>query len=274
MPELPEVETIKRELQTLLTGKTIVRCRVMRPDIIGYPETREFKRRIRNQVITRIHRRAKYLLMDLAGGSTLIFHLRLSGALLVKTKGKISRHARIVFLLNDGSNLIFDEPRVLGRAYLINKDEQPHVLKGFHELSYEPISPEFDLAYFAKNLGKRKAIIKSVLLDQKVCAGVGNIYSDEALFRAGIRPFRRASRLKPAEIFKLLLALKDVLHLGIKHLGTSVSDYRRVNEQTGNFQKMLRVYAQEGKPCKVCGTPIVVKKIGNRGTRYCPKCQK
>jgi formamidopyrimidine-DNA glycosylase len=272
MPELPEVETIKRELQPLLTGKTITNCRVLRPDIIGYPSVKLFKRRIKNAVITGVRRRAKYLIIDLDSGSMLIFHLRLSGALLIKEK--LSRHARIAFRLNDGSLLVFDEPRVLGRVYLIGRDDKPRILKGFRELSHEPISPEFDFAYFKQNLKKRKTRIKSVLLDQKVCAGVGNIYSDEALFKAGIRPFRRASSLRTAEVFKLLLALKDVLHLGIKHLGTTVSDYKRVNEQTGNFQKLLCVYSREGEPCKVCGTPIVVKKIGNRGTRYCPKCQK
>ncbi len=272
MPELPEVETIKRELQSLLTGKTITNCRVLRPDIIGYPSADLFKRRIRNKMITSVRRRAKYLIMDLDSGSMLIFHLRLSGALLVKDK--MSAHARIAFRLNDGSKLIFDEPRVLGRVYLVGTNEQPQSLKGFYKLSHEPISPEFDFAYFKKNLGKRKTRIKSLLLDQNVCAGVGNIYSDEALFKAGIRPLRRASSLKTAEVFKLLLALKDVLHLGIKHLGTTVSDYKRVNEQTGNFQKLLCAYGREGEPCKVCGTTIVVKKLGNRGTRYCPKCQK
>jgi formamidopyrimidine-DNA glycosylase len=272
MPELPEVETIKRELQPLLVGKTIVGCRVLRPDIIGYPSVKSFKRRIRNRIINGIHRRAKYLIMELDSGSKLIFHLRLSGALLIKEN--LSAHARIVFRLNDGSLLIFDEPRVLGRVYLIGQDDRPRILKGFHELSHEPISPEFDFAYFKRNLNKRKARIKSVLLDQKVCAGVGNIYSDEALFKAGIRPLRRASSLRTAEVFKLLLALKDVLRLGIKHLGTTVSDYKRVNEQTGNFQKLLCVYSREGEPCKICGTAIVVKKIGSRGTRYCPKCQK
>lgn len=282
MPELPEVETIKRELQSEVLNHKIISCKILRKDIIGYPAPKIFSKSILNQKIVDVSRRAKYLILELANKMKIIFHLRLSGAIIYRENyseplndsGKLKeKFARLVIQLDSGF-IIFYEPRALGKAYLLTENEKPPVLKGFFKLSCEPISPEYDFHYLRNKLKGRKTSIKQLLLDQSICAGVGNIYSDEALFRAGIRPTRRAHTLKADEIIKLLIALKDVLRKGIDEFGTTVSDYKRTNGKSGNFQKFLYVYAQEGKPCQLCGREIVVKKLSSRATRYCPNCQK
>jgi len=289
MPELPEVETIKRELKPEIINRCIIGCKILRKDIIGYPDARTFLKGLMGETIIDVNRKAKYLIINLTNDKRLIFHLRLSGRIFVinndkvlKSKGEIifndgivekKKFIRLILELDD-KLLIFSEPRVLGRAYLIKENERPQTLKGFFNLSYEPISPEYDFQYFKNKLKKKKAQIKSVLLDQCICAGVGNIYSDEALFHSGIRPTRRVNTLKTEEIFKLLMAMKDVLRKGIDECGTTVSDYKRTDGRTGNFQNFLYVYEREGAPCRVCGAKIVLTKVGNRSTRYCPKCQK
>lgn len=274
MPELPEVETIRRELKAQFINQTIIRCKVLRKDIVGYPDHKRFCLMLDNTVVHDVQRKGKYLIINLDGGKRLIFHLRLSGSItLARPKDPPERFTRII-LETKKLQVFFNEPRALGRVYLLRKDERPDCLKGFFDLGYEPISPEFDFRYFKNILKQRKARIKSILLDQHYCAGVGNIYSDEALFHARIRPMRRAYTLNTEEIFRLLLSLKRVLNQGIKNFGTTVSDYQRTNGRKGNFQKFLYVYAREGEPCRICGTKIQLKKISNRSTRYCPKCQK
>ncbi len=283
MPELPEVETIRRELQAKIINRKIIGCKILRKDVIGYPAPEIFCKAILNQSIIDICRRAKYLILELSNKKKMVFHLRLSGALIYQKDSSILRSdnrkklnkkfVRLIVSLDRGS-IIFYEPRALGRAYLIKENETPCALKGLFNLSCEPLSPEYDFNYFRNKLKNRKTSIKQLLLDQSVCAGVGNIYSDEALFRAGIKPTRKANTLNAEEVFKLLIALKDVLKKGIDEFGTTVSDYKRTDGKSGNFQKFLYVYAQEGKPCRLCGKEIVVKKLGGRSTRFCPSCQK
>jgi len=274
MPELPEVETIRRELGPKLVGRKITGCAILRPDIIGHPSPPAFKRGLVGKKIIGIGRRAKYLVIELDRGASLIIHLRLSGALIFQSVSDPPvKHARLVFKLGR-KELVFEEPRVLGRAYLIRNNEKPTVLKGFYNLSPEPIAGNFDFTYLKRKIKHRRAAIKTLLLDQAICAGIGNIYSDEALFRSGIRPNRRACNLRDREIDLLTKKLKEVLVEGIKHYGTTVSDYKRSDGKSGNFQNLLNVYAREDEPCKICGTRIKIKKIGNRSTRYCPKCQR
>jgi formamidopyrimidine-DNA glycosylase len=274
MPELPEVETIRRELAPKLAGRKITGCAILRPDIIGHPSPPAFKRGVIGKKIVGVDRRAKYLIIKLDHGVSLIIHLRLSGALIFRSViDPALKYARLIFELGR-KELVFAEPRVLGRAYLLKSGERPNVLDGFFNLSHEPICREFDSVYFKNAVKHRRAPIKNLLLDQKIIAGIGNIYADEALFRAGIRPSRRANTLRDREIALLARTLKEVLLDGIKHCGTTVSDYKRSDGRSGNFQKLLNVYARENEPCKICGSSIVYKKIGNRGARYCPKCQK
>jgi formamidopyrimidine-DNA glycosylase len=274
MPELPEVETIKRELKAKIVDQPIKDCILLRKDVIGYPEPEKFCKSIKGGKIVDVTRVGKYLILELTSSRRLIFHLRLSGAIILKEPdAEPERFTRVIIRLAD-YQIFFDEPRVLGRIYAIKGKETPMVLKGLFNLGHEPLSPKFDLDYFTTRLRGRKAFIKALLLDQSICAGIGNIYSDEALFYAGIRPLRRANRLSRREILKLLKALKRVLRIAVANFGTSVSDYKRTDGKNGNFQNLLRVYAREGEPCRKCGTRIVLKKLGNRGTRYCPRCQR
>uniref|UniRef100_A0A7C4XJ92 Bifunctional DNA-formamidopyrimidine glycosylase/DNA-(Apurinic or apyrimidinic site) lyase n=1 Tax=candidate division WOR-3 bacterium TaxID=2052148 RepID=A0A7C4XJ92_UNCW3 len=277
MPELPEIETIKRELKPQIVNQEIIGCKIFRKDIVGYPNAKLLCSSIIGERILDVGRRAKYLILYLSSEKRLIFHLRLSGAIIFKRKFYKNKDLgrkfiRLVILLNKGI-IIFEEPRALGRVYLLKGDERPVSLSGFFNLGYEPICPEYNFSYFKEKIGKRRAMIKALLLDQSICAGVGNIYSDEALFRAGIKPTRRAYTLTTEELFKLLCSLKEVLREGIDNFGTTVSDYKRTNGKSGNFQNFLYVYARENQPCRICGTKIILKKIGNRGTRYCPLCQ-
>lgn len=274
MPELPEVETIRRELRRRIKGKEIIDCVILRTDVIAHPKPSLFCKAIVGEKITDVTRKAKYLILNLSNGKRLIFHLRLSGTMVLMPLGEEpEKFSRLVIKLQD-RQLLFKEPRVLGRVYLLKASETPSNLKGFFNLGCEPISQDFDIAYLRAKIKHRRARIKSLLLDQHICAGVGNIYSDEALFRAGIRPLRRAYRITNKEMSKLTKALKDVLHDGIINFGTSVSDYKRTNGKDGNFQNLLYVYGREDEPCRRCGSKIALKKLGNRSTRYCPSCQK
>jgi len=291
MPELPEVETIRRELEPLLKGRRIVSVNVLRPDIVGWPKPNAFKRLVAGLTIVELARRGKYLLLRLKPGlqnaecrtrnaepkqNLLVIHLRLSGHLKVMdSRAPVQRFERIRFRLSGRRVLVFVEPRVLGRVYLVSEDRLPSVLKGLQEMGLEPIHRDFDAGYLKDKVGHRRSSIKGLLLDQSIAAGIGNIYSDEALFRSGIRPERTAHRLRRAEYPRLARALREVLRDGIRHMGTTMSDsrYQRPKGMPGGFQKHLMVFDREGEPCRVCSTVIKSCRIGNRTSRYCPKCQ-
>ncbi len=274
MPELPEVETIKRELKPVIVNKRITEIKIVRPDIIGYPSVRAFKKGVIGKRITNLTRKAKYLIFDLDNNHQIIVHLRLSGKLLVwQNTTNAPKHERIRFYLSGKTILSFVEPRMLGRVYLVPKDNYPDVLNGLKELGLEPIDKKFNYNYLSSKLKNRKATIKSLLLNQSITAGIGNIYSDEALFLAGIHPLRRANTLTDSEIEKLTNSLRDVIQIGIKSKGTTVSDYLRPNGKEGRYQFRSFVFDREGEPCRICKTKIEFVKIGNRRTRFCPKCQ-
>jgi len=274
MPELPEVETIRRELKPRITNQRITGCTVLREDVIGCPSAKVFCKSVTNETILDVVRKAKYLILQLTSNKKLIFHLRLSGTLYLRDRDMPAERFTRVIIALEKYQLFFREPRVLGRVYLLEEKDTPQVPKGLYTLGHEPLSHEFDYEYFRNKIRGRKAHIKSLLLNQTICAGVGNIYSDEALFHAGIRPLRRARRVTTKETEKLLIALRKVLQKAVDSFGTSVGDYTRTDGSNGSFQNFLYVYGREGEPCRACGTSIVVRKIGNRSTRYCPKCQK
>jgi formamidopyrimidine-DNA glycosylase len=274
MPELPEVETIRRELKSRIVNQKIQSCTILRKDVIGYPKPKDFCTALINKEILDVTRKAKYLILELSHDSRIMFHLRLSGTIYLRDHdAQHERFTRVIITLND-YQLFFNEPRVLGRVYFLYNNENIKIPKGYYTLGYEPISPEFDFNYFMNKIKGRKARIKALLLDQSICAGVGNIYSDEALFHAGIRPLRRAYTMTVEEIFKLLVSLKDVLQRAVDKFGTSVGDYTRTDGKNGMFQDFLYVYSREHEPCRICGTEIAIKKISSRSTRYCPRCQK
>jgi formamidopyrimidine-DNA glycosylase len=247
---------------------------VLRDDVIGYPSARQFKRALINETITDVKRKAKYLIIQLTHDKQLVIHLRLSGTLYLRDRDMPAERFTRVIITLEKHQLFFREPRVLGRIYMLDEKNKPDVPKGLYTLGHEPLSCEFDYQYFRNKIRGRKAHIKSLLLDQRICAGVGNIYSDEALFHAGVRPLRRAKRITVEETEKLLAALRKVLRKAVDSFGTSVGDYTRTDGSNGSFQNFLYVYGREGEPCRMCGSRIVVKKIGNRSTRYCPTCQK
>jgi formamidopyrimidine-DNA glycosylase len=275
MPELPEVETIVRELRPHVLKRRITKVEILRQDCVGYPSKQVFKKGIENKIIKSLTRKGKYLIFNLNDGSSLIIHLRLSGQLLVFNSNTkhLPKYERIRFYLSGRKILSFVEPRVLGRAYWLKDENIPDILKGLRNLGLEPIDKKFDYPYLYSKIHNRKAPIKNLLLDQSITSGVGNIYSDEALFIAGIYPLRRANTLKECDVQKLTKALTHVIKFGIKSKGTTVSDYLRPDGKEGTYQLKAFVFDREGEPCRVCKTEIRFERIGNRRTRYCPKCQ-
>jgi formamidopyrimidine-DNA glycosylase len=281
MPELPEVETIRRELEEPLLGRTIFGVTIARNDIVGFPDPAGFAGAVAGLRVIRLERRGKYLKIRLrtpeGEDRLLVIHLRLSGHLEVPPNTEPPlRFERVRFHLSGGSCLVFVEPRVLGRAYLVDENHLPKVLRGLEDMGLEPIEPGFDAAYLRGKIKGRSAPIKALLLDQRIAAGVGNIYSDEALFRAGIHPNRPGKSLRPRETEQLAAALRAVLEQSIEHMGTTMADsrYQRPNHRPGGFQAFLRVFDREGQPCPTCGTEIRACTIANRTSRYCPKCQR
>ena len=276
MPELPEVETIVRELRPHVLNRKITKVEILRPDCVGYPSKDVFIKGIKNKIIKSLARKGKYLIFNLSDGSSVIIHLRLSGQLLVFNTNKklIPKFERIRFYLSGQKTISFVEPRVLGRAYWLKDENIPDVLKGLKNLGLEPIDKKFNYHYLYSKIKGRKAPIKNLLLDQSIASGVGNIYSDEALFIAGIYPLTRANTLKECDIKKLARALRHVIKSGIESKGTTVSDYLRPDGSEGTYQFRSFVFDREGEPCRICKTIIKFAKIGNRRTRFCSKCQK
>jgi len=260
MPELPEVETIVRGLRGPLVGRTIVGVRVGWKNLIARPTVEEFKRRLVGRKILAVRRRGKYLLFSLSGGGCLIVHLRMTGRLLLKKAGdEPDRYDRLVFKLDDGRELRFNDMRKLGRVYLV--EDEGEIVGG---LGPEPLDDDFTLADFAALLSRRRGRIKALLLNQRFIAGIGNI----ALFAARIHPERRADTLTAEEIERLYGAIRRVLRQGIENRGTTLVAYRDAEGREGRNQEYLRVFRRRGQPCPRCGTPIERIVVGGRGTYF------
>lgn len=274
MPELPEVETYVRELAPALTGRTIQAAHVFWPRTIAEPLAGEFPDRIAGLTFDRFARRGKYMLLGMNDGSTLIVHLRMTGKLLIlPADSERNPHTHVVMELDNGSALHYNDPRKFGRIWLV-PDHSTVIAK----LGPEPLDEAFRVEDFAARLAGRTAPIKSLLLDQRLVAGVGNIYADEALFRAGIHPARAGGSLTSDEIVRLHAAIRDVLQAGINRRGSTLGDsnlqnYIRPGGMPGDFQNEFFVFRRTGEPCLVCGTPIVRTVIGQRSTHFCPNCQ-
>jgi formamidopyrimidine-DNA glycosylase len=273
MPELPEVETIRRTLQPRLAGLKFTGAHIYLPKVIAAPAPEKFKALLTGKKITGLQRRGKYLLFDLTGGYTLIVHLRMTGSMVYRaTAGPLSKHVHVAFYLDNGSRLYFADLRQFGRLWLLPADS-PDNPAGLKNLGPEPLDRSFTGAIFAKKLHYRRTKIKPLLLDQSFIAGLGNIYADEALHRAGINPEQPANSLTHRGTTRLYRAVRCVLREGIQNRGTSVRDYIDGEGRAGKYQEMLRVYNREGQPCLKCGHPIARKKIGSRSAYYCPACQ-
>jgi formamidopyrimidine-DNA glycosylase len=278
MPELPEVETYVRELEPLLAGRQVLDAEVRWARTIAAPTPEEFVGRIRGQRFATFGRRAKYMLLGLAQdgvpADTLIVHLRMTGQLHTHDASvPPDAHTHVLLDLDDGRRLHYQDTRKFGRMWL-TADPQAVLRK----LGPEPLGDTFRSEELARKLAGRKAAIKALLLDQTLAAGVGNIYADEALFRAGLHPLRTGGSLTPAEIERLRAAVAQVLTEGIAAAGSSLGgsnlqNYARPGGETGGFQDEHRVFRRTGQPCRTCSAPIERIVVGQRSTHFCPHCQ-
>lgn len=276
MPELPEVETIVRQLQEQIVGKIIKKIEILRPDQWKLNRPDEVPQALNKQRIAQVSRRAKFILMDFKSGCQLIIHLRMTGKLIWSPiKPEVDKFTRTIFYFTDGSSLQFNDTRALGSLIFLNCDEEYPSLK---KLGVEPLGDEWNQEHLKSIFQKSTLAMKDFLLDQNKIAGIGNIYANEILFRSSIHPKRRANTLSDEEIEKLFHIIPKVLELAIQKMGTTlgnkVSDYRSVYNIEGGFQNILTVYGREGEPCLKCGTPIIRIKQKNRSSFVCENCQK
>ena len=272
MPELPEVETVRRGLERLVVGKTIGQVQVRYAKMIG-TGVDAFVHDLPGQTIEKIGRRGKYLLFYLTGG-VLVSHLRMEGKYLFYPDAVPERkHAHVFFEMTDGGTLVYEDVRKFGTMELLRKDQlEPYFAD--RKLGPEPTEADFLLPPFAAALSRSKKPIKPYLLEQTLVVGLGNIYVDEALWRVRIHPARPAASLKPAEVKRLREQIIEVLQLGIEKRGSSIRTYRNALGEDGTMQDFLQVYGKTGQPCARCGSPIEKIKLGGRGTHLCPHCQK
>lgn len=274
MPELPEVETVKKTLQQLVTGKTIADVTVRWPKIVKLPDDIEaFRLRLIGQTIHDIGRRGKFLKLIL-DDDVIVSHLRMEGRYaLCADNEPADKHTHVIFEFTDGTELRYRDVRKFGTMHVFRKGEEEKHLP-LSQLGPEPLGEKFTSAYLTGRLAKTTRNVKAVLLDQTVVAGIGNIYVDESLFRAAIHPERPANSLTPEEIRKLHRAIRKILREAVAQGGSTVRSYVNGQGQMGMFQQSLFVYSRKGEPCEVCGSEIEKKVVAGRGTHYCPNCQK
>jgi formamidopyrimidine-DNA glycosylase len=281
MPELPEVETIARSLRNAagldfatwqglnarpgIVGRTIYSATVNWSRSIATPEIEVFRQQISGQVVQGVNRRGKFLVLQL-DRDWLLIHLRMSGDVRVEPadSGLVQPHDRVILDFQDGTRLVFNDPRKFGRLWLVSHPDE--VLSG---LGPEPLAVELTPATFYAMLHARKTPVKPLLMDQRFICGLGNIYTDEALHQAQIHPLQKAHTLSHEESERLLSTIRDVLREGIQRNGASIDWVYR----GGDFQNYFRVYQRTGKPCLRCGTAIERIVVGQRGTHFCPLCQ-
>ncbi|MBC7870363.1 MAG: bifunctional DNA-formamidopyrimidine glycosylase/DNA-(apurinic or apyrimidinic site) lyase [Chitinophagaceae bacterium] len=270
MPELPEVETVVRGLRLPLIGRTVQSMSYDWAKTIHSPAPEEFALRIAGQTFRAVERRAKYIVAAL-DHDFLIVHLKMTGRLYVTPSDIIHDADRWVHFrlgLDQGQELRFSDSRKFGKVYLT---DDPEKITG--GLGPEPLTETFDEAAFRARLRGRSKNIKALLLDQTFIAGVGNIYADESLFRAGIHPLRRAEDLREAEITRLYATVRAALNAGIDYEGASINWYRKPDGTKGSSQDHFYVYGRDGQPCVNCGMTIAKMRVAQRGTHYCPACQ-
>ncbi len=273
MPEMPEVEQVRKTLAPHITGKKITAVEVRLPRLIKYPSADEFAAKLTGRTITEVGRKGKYLVLHTDIGSKLIVHLRMTGALMAQSSDQQEpAYAKIKFTLTDNTTMWFTDIRTFGTLYLVTNGD--YYIEGYETLGPEPLSSGFTPAYLQPLAAGSRRAIKSFILDQTVIAGLGNIYADECLALAGINPMRTAGSLSAEEIDKLCQAVNTVIAQGIKNRGTTFRDYKDGEGKSGENQKYLMVYGRGGKPCKSCGRPLATAKVGGRGTTYCEFCQK
>ena len=282
MPELPEVETVCRGLNQTSLNSLIRGGEVRLSRSIAYPDSFEaFLEGVTNVVLSRWHRRGKYLIAALTNpkGDTaghLGVHLRMTGQLLwIPRQEPVSKHCRVRLFLDGDYELRFVDQRTFGRLWWVPAHQAPEtVISGIAALGPEPFSDRFSPEYLYQVTRKRQRPIKNALLDQSMVAGIGNIYADEALFLSGIRPTTLCARLGRQRLTKLHSAIRDVLEAGIEQGGTTFRDFQNVHGINGNYGGIAKVYNRENEPCRTCQTPIRRIKLAGRSAHYCPRCQR
>jgi len=267
VPELPEVETIRAQLAPRLEGRTLTRVEILDPRLTRPYDLFEVAEELEGDTVVAVERRGKYLLLRLESGLGLLVHLRMTGSF-----GFVPvSHERAVLELDDGSRLVYRDVRRFG-TWLVLEDAElaPYLAT---KNGPEPLGSRFSARWLATQLARRKAPLKAVLLDQRVVAGLGNIYADEALWRARLNPLRAANDLVTEEVARLTRAIRAALRAGIDRQGSTLRDYAAPDGASGSMQEEFRVYGRDGEPCRRCGTTISKTRVGGRGTWFCPRCQ-
>jgi formamidopyrimidine-DNA glycosylase len=271
MPELPEVETIRRQLAPHLEGRTIVEAQILDPRWTRPQPPAAVEAELRRAVVERVGRAGKYLVWSLSGERYLLMHLRMTGTLLFDPVAP-PPHSRVLLELDDGHLLVYVDPRRFGTGHLLHGRAARDEYLGAR-LGIEPLTPEFTAEHLRELARARAAPVKAFVLDQRRIAGVGNIYADEALFRAGIHPLRPAGRLTAADWARLRDGIEEALSAGIEAKGASIDDFRHIDGARGSFQDRFLVHRRAGEPCPRCGRPIRKIVVGGRGTYVCEGCQ-
>jgi len=293
LPELPEVETVRRGLEQKLNNFIIKKVEICRDSTVAFPTNKEeFVNGLENSLLSRWDRRGKYLLAELKrieheniqspieksskNNGFLVVHLRMTGYFkFIDNYTKPCKHTRIRFFDKQDNELRYIDVRSFGQMWWIKKELSPNkIIKGLGSLGPEPFSKDFNEIYLKKVISKRTKSIKAILLDQKIVAGIGNIYADESLYSAGISPFREAKTIKNNELINLKESIVNVLKKSIGSGGTTFSDFRDLEGESGNFGVQTNVYRRTGKECRKCGNLIERQKITGRSTHWCPNCQK
>ena len=293
MPELPEVETVRRGLEQKLNNFIIKKVEVCRDSTVAFPNNKEeFINGLQNSLLYKWDRRGKYLIAELKkieneniqfsliksskNSGFLVVHLRMTGYFkFINNSSEPCKHTRIRFFDKNNNELRYIDVRSFGQMWLIKQGLSPNkIIKGLGSLGPEPFSKDFDTEYLKKVISKRTKSIKAILLDQTIVAGIGNIYADESLYSAGISPFREAKTIKKYELINLKESIVNVLKKSIGSGGTTFSDFRDLAGENGNFGLQTNVYRRTGKKCRKCENFIERQKIAGRSTHWCPKCQK
>ena len=267
MPELPEVETIRTQLAPRLEGRTLTRIEILDPRLTRPHDLFEVAEELEGARVDAVERRGKYLVFRLESGLALLVHLRMTGSFGFAP----TTHERAVVELDDGSRLAYRDVRRFGTWLVLEQaDVEPYLST---KNGVEPLGSRFTVVWLASRLAERRAPLKSVLLDQRVVAGLGNIYADEALWRARLNPLRQSNTLESDEVARAHRAIRAALRAGIERQGSTLRDYSTPDGTEGSMQDEFRVYGRDGEPCSRCRTAISKTRVGGRGTWFCPRCQ-
>ena len=273
MPELPEVESVRRQLAPLLEGRRFERVEVSDPRLTRPADPAAVARSLEGERVATLGRRGKYLIVRFESGRALLIHLRMTGSLRHARGGTLADdpHRRAVVRLDDGSDVAYRDIRRFGTWALLERGEEETYLA--ERLGAEPLGRSFTAARLGARLENRRAPVKAAILDQRTLAGVGNIYADEALWYARVHPLREARSLDEGETAALHRGIRRALERGIERQGSTLRDYRLPDGESGGMQHEFKVYGRDGEPCNRCGTPIEKTRVAGRGTWYCPQCQ-